>query len=75
MKIKLGEEYDGPGKADPSKSRAEREAEFCSLLNSDNGRAIVNYLFLTYTGALEGTIPQIGASELQTILAHEYPNG
>ena len=73
MQIKWGEEYRGPGQADPSKSRAQREAELRGLLNSSSGKEIVEYYFLKYTGAIEGKMPPVGAPLIETILNHEYP--
>ena len=75
MQIKYGEAYTGPGKADPAKSREEREIELRELLQTAAGREILDYYFLKYTGALQGKMPAVGTPMVQTILSHEYPKG
>lgn len=75
MQIKCGEEYNGPGKADPSKSRVEREKELRGFLRSPAGQEIVEYEFAKYTGMFQGLVPTPGVSVVESILNHGYPNG
>jgi hypothetical protein len=75
MNLYWGQEYRGRGKADPSKSRAEREAELCLLMRTPTGEEIVEYYFARYTGLLSGFAPPSGVSIIDTILEVEYPNG
>lgn len=69
-----GKVYDGPGKADPSKTRAERKAELQQLLQSPKGKDVVEYYFALYTGMFEGKCPPVGVLVIETILNHEYPS-
>jgi hypothetical protein len=75
MRIRRGDEYRGPGQPDPSKPREERRAELRVLARTAAGFDVVSYFFLKCTGGLEGLMPPIGASMIETILDHEYPDG
>ncbi len=75
MLIKRGQEYKGPGCADPKKTKDQRSDELQQLMQTEAGRKVVEYYFLKYMGALQGRCPPAGLSMLQTILDHEYPNG
>ena len=72
MKIKLGEEYTGPGRADPNKTRDQREQELRYLVQTQAGKEVVEYYFSKYTGILEGKCPPAGLLTIETILSHEY---
>ncbi|QDU22743.1 hypothetical protein [Urbifossiella limnaea] len=74
MNLNWGQEYRGPGEADPSKSRAERAAELGRLMRTAAGEEIVDYYFARYTGVLSGLAPPVGMPTIKTILDHEYPN-
>jgi hypothetical protein len=77
MKIEWGKEYHGPGRADPQKTRAQRQAELLAMINSTTGQDVVAYYFIRYTtGGLEsGKSPPVGLPMIETILNHEYPTG
>ena len=75
MGIKWGEDYRGAGRADPEKTRAERQQELMSLLRTPAGREVIEYYFGKYTGIAEGDCPPAGLLMVQAILNREYPNG
>lgn len=74
MRVKWGEDYRGPGQADPNKIKAQREDELRRLMQTPQGQEIVEYYFAKYTGMLEGQLAPVGLPLIQTIVNHEYPN-
>lgn len=73
MQFFYRQKYQGPGSADPTKSRAERHRELVALLQSAAGRDIVMHLFAEYTGILSGKCAPAGVPVIQSILDFEYP--
>ncbi len=67
------EEYRGAGRADPDKSRAERQQELLALLGTASGKGVIEYYFGKYTGVSEGNCPPAGLLMIQTLLDKEYP--
>jgi len=74
MKLQGGEEYRGPGQADPTKTRAERAQQLAELLKTPAGREVIVYYFAKYTGTQAAACPPAGLLMIQTVLRHEYPN-
>jgi hypothetical protein len=73
LTVKWKEEYTGPGKADPNKTRDERAQELRSLAQTHSGMEVVEYYFLKYTGMLDSfKMPPAGLPMIETILNHEY---
>jgi hypothetical protein len=73
MRLKWGEEYRGAGRADSTKTRAEREQELLTLARTPGGREVIEYYFGKYTGVLQEGCPPAGLLMIQTVLSHEYP--
>ena len=73
MRIPWGEEYLGAGRADSEKTRAERQQELLSLLESSSGKGVIEYYFGKYTGVAERDCPPAGLLMVQTVLNKEYP--
>jgi hypothetical protein len=74
MSITWGQEYSGPGHADPAKTRAERERELLTLVVTAGGRDVIEYYFGKYTGVARWTCPPAGLLMVQSVLGHEYPS-
>jgi hypothetical protein len=75
MDIHWGQEYSGPGRADPAKTRAERQRELLELVRTAAGRDVIEYYFGKYTGVGERACPPAGLLMVQSVLGHEYPGG
>lgn len=75
MKIEWAEDYRGAGHADPAKTRSERAKELHSLLETADGKQVIEYYFGKYTGAAERGCPPAGLLMIQTLLNSEYPHG
>jgi len=71
--IEWGQEYLGPGRADPAKTRAERQRELLSLLATTGGRDVIEYYFGKYTGVARRECPPAGLLMVQSVLGREYP--
>jgi hypothetical protein len=72
MSIRWGEEYRGPGRADPVKTREQRAQELGLLLRTPAGREVIEYYFGKYTGTLQRMCPPAGLLMVQTVLNREY---
>lgn len=70
-----GEEYDGPGRADPRMTREQRREQLQKLGQTNVGRDVVSYYFHKYTTGGTWELGPIGAAMIEAILQHEYPNG
>ena len=75
LSVPFGQDYRGPGQADPTKTRDERDAELRQMLQTQNGREVIEWYFAKYTGLLQGKVPPPGLPLVETILKAEYPNG
>jgi len=73
MSVRWGEEYHGPGRADPAKTREERERELLALVRTPDGREVVEYYFGKYTNTPQRFCPPVGLLMVQTVLGYEYP--
>jgi hypothetical protein len=73
MSILAREEYRGAGRADPEKTRAERQQELLGLLETASGKGVIEHYFGKYTGVPEGNCPPASLLMVQTLLDKEYP--
>jgi hypothetical protein len=74
MELQGGEEYRGPGWADPTKTRAERARQLGEMLETPAGREVIVYYFGKYTRTRTAVCPPAGLLMIQTVLRHEYPS-
>lgn len=73
MTVRWGEDYRGPGCADLTKTREERQQELLALAQTPAGREVIAYYFGKYTSTPERACPPAGLLMVQTVLGHEYP--
>jgi hypothetical protein len=75
MSLQGEEEYRGPGHADATKTREEREQELLAMVRTADGRDVIEYYFAKYTGIRREACPPAGLLMIQAVLGREYPGG